>query len=149
MQKSVSLNMSSLGSRVPTQAGTCPTAQMYCSTWIFFTGFILCASSLVRTQCAKNGEKGQDRGCIREIGIKPEAFAVLFPLGPVGAVQLFITRRDSGLYCCPDSTLVSAHLSANVRGACCHKLCCRYLELKKATRLLGVGWRMRKASSTS
>ena len=57
---------------------------------------------------------------MREVGIKPDTGAVVFPLGPVGTVQLGITGRDSRFHCLPDSTVVSAHLSANVRGECCH-----------------------------
>ena len=148
MQKSVRPKMLSLGSRVPTQARTCPMVQRYCSTWHILTGYPFCASSLVRTQYAKNVKRDGIVN-VREVGLKPNACAVLFPLGPVCTIRFCITRRDSRFHCCPDSTVMSAYSSNDIRKTCSHKLCCGYLELKKARRALGVGWRTRKASLAS
>ena len=100
-------------------------------------------------QCAKM-EKRDGIVDMCKVGPKSDACAVLFPLDPVGSVQFCITRRNSRFHCCPDSTVANVHLSANVRRAYCHKFCCGYyLVLKKESRELGVGWRMREALSAS
>ena len=108
MRKSVCPKTSSQGSRVPTQAKTCPTARRYCSTCPFLTGFPFCESYLVRARCAKKMEKRYGIMDVCEVGLDPKVWAVLFPLGPIGTVQFYITGRDSGFHCFPDSTVVSA-----------------------------------------
>ena len=82
---------------------------------LFDRFFFLCKLSGAYAMCKKL-EKRDVIVDVREVGLEPNAGAVLLPLGPVGTVQFFITGRDSGFHCCPDRTVVSVYSSANVRG---------------------------------
>ena len=100
----------------------------------------------MRTRCDK-WEKRDGIVDVRELGFESDAGAVLVPLGPGGTVQFGINGRDSGCHSFSDSTVVSAHLISDVRGACRHDFFCGYLALKKVSNLRVNAWRMREASS--
>ena len=64
----------------------------------------------------KKLEKRDRMNNVREVGPEPDAGTVKFPLGPIGTVQLGVAGRDSGCHGFPDSTVISVHSIADVRG---------------------------------
>ena len=68
---------------------------------------------------------------MHEVEVQTNSYTIFFPLDPVGTGWLGVTRRDSGFHDLPDSTVVSAHTSSDIRGACCQEFCCWYFGLSK------------------
>ena len=92
-------------------------------------------------------EKWDGIGDVLEVGVEADSGAKSKPNGPLGTDRSFVTGRYSSGNCFPDSTVFSAHTISDVRGACFQETCCGYFELKKASKAVGEGCRMREASS--
>ena len=81
------------------------------------------------------------------MGVKADSGAKSKPNGPLGTNRVFVTGRYSSGNYSPDNTVVSAHTSSDVRGACFQETCCGNFGLKNASKAVGEGCRMCEASS--